>query len=91
MIKKNDYMKYLLHTYDPFGWKQLVDSCQSCSVSYPGIPKDFAVVIGTLVGKQGETWFDTAIQSLNGYTPRELLESRSGRIILKMFLHRMPI
>ena len=44
MLKKNEYMKMLLHTYDPMGWKRLVDRCRSCSASYPGIPGEYAVV-----------------------------------------------
>ena len=91
MLKKNEYMKMLLHTYDPMGWKRLVDRCRSCSASYPGIPGEYAVVIATILGEQGASWVDSCIDSLNNYSPRELSESRSGRIILKMFLLRMHI
>ena len=91
MIKMNDYMRILKGEGWCWNWHRFSKLYKPVSVDCPDIEKDVLKVIIELFGDNYITWLDEPILELNNYTPRQLMETKSGVRIIKGYLMRMQL
>ena len=88
-VVMNRTMEDYLSKYSSREWRNEVKNSPRVSVRDNYIKQDenITFVIVRLVGRDCyDSWIDSSIEELNGYTPRELAANHMGMIVLKSYL-----
>ena len=90
MIKMNDEMRMLKGEGWSVSFNVFVIGFKPTEISYPDIDAGVLSVIIEYYGDNYISWLEEPIETLNNYTPHQLLKTKIGTRIIKGFLMRMP-
>lgn len=90
MIKLNSYMRILKGEGWRWNWIRFARMFEPVCFECPYVDSDMLNVIVKLYGENYFSWLKEPIDELNGYTPEQLLKTKSGTRVIRGYLMRMP-
>ena len=91
MIKMNNLMRILKGEGWYLNWHRFTRQFKPVSIDCPGVEKDILKVIVEMYGENYIAWLDEPKLDLNSYTPRQLMETKTGERIIKGYLMRAQL